>query len=84
MSWKDFLERLGTPVVDAPLGRLPLGVEDYDPATVDNSLALVLHPTLSSAAVALRRRAADIFQGNILASTNFDILPALETLFLTN
>lgn len=84
MTWEDFLGRLGVHGPTKPLGELPNGVVDYNGAAVNNSLALILHPTLSSAALALRRRADAVVSGDIPTEPPTDIIASFEHFFLAN
>lgn len=84
MTWSDFLDRLGVPVPIKPLGGLPEGVLDYDGAAIDNSLTLILHPSLSSAAITIRERANAIVAGDIPTEPLTDVITSFEHFFLAN
>lgn len=80
MSWEDFMAQLGMPVTTSFLGELPSGVLEYDDLLVNNSLALILHPTISRAALIMKDRAAAILAGDIPTSDPKDILDTFATL----
>jgi hypothetical protein len=84
MSWIDFMDHLGMPIPPKPLASLLDGITDYNGNAINNSLALILHPTLSTAAVSLREHANVIVARDIPTEPPTNILSAFEHFFLAN
>jgi hypothetical protein len=82
MLWDQFRAHLGIVPPATHLGKLPGGVVDYDLQTIDNSLVLILHPTLSSAAISLKERANAIVNSKILTELALDLLTPFQNLFI--
>jgi hypothetical protein len=72
------------------LGEFPGNIIDYDGQIVNDSLALILHPTLSSTAITLKQCAHDVVNGTIPTKQGttpdgvVNILTPFQHLFLNN
>jgi hypothetical protein len=84
MSWLNFVDHLGMPIPPKPLAAFPEGVTNYNNKALNNFLALILHPMLSTAALALKEHAHAIVAGEIPIEPPTNILSAFEHFFLAN